>query len=161
MRVLSRTLTVIENALVVISIVYLFSIIGLITFDVIGRQLGTGSLPWIVEVAEYFLLFSTFMCSAWVLRERGHIVVDFIDGFLTENGLRRLRIAAYVVTFATVGYLLWFTGKLGLNYFQRGTSQGNFIMVPQWVLYGPIPVGIFLFLLELIRQFSRFLRKAG
>lgn len=158
-RALGRALTLVENMLALLSIIFLFLIVALITLDVVGRRIAGSSLPWIVEVAEYFLLFSTFMCSAWVLREGGHIAVDFIDNLLTANGLRRLRIGAYILTFLTTFYLLWFAGRLGLDYYQRQTMQGNFILVPQWILYAPVPVGISLFTFELARQFVKFWRQ--
>jgi C4-dicarboxylate transporter, DctQ subunit len=155
---LSRTLTRIENVLAVLSIAFLFAVVALITYDVLGRRVIGTSLPWIVEVSEYFLLFATFMNSAWVLREHGHIAVDFIDRFLSERGLKTLRISAYLLTFITTIYLLYFASRLGLDYYERQTLQGNFILVPQWIMYAPIPVGLTLFLIELGRQFSRFLR---
>lgn len=160
MKTLSKALTVTENALAKLSIGYLFFVVATITFDVIGRRFIGSSLPWIVEVAEYFLLFSAFMCSGWVLREKGHIVVDFIDNSLSEQGLKRLRVGAYAITFVTTLYILWFTSKLAWIYLERGSYEGNFVHVPQWIVYAPVPIGMALFLLELIRQFTWFLREA-
>lgn len=159
MRVLGKALTAVENALAALSISYLVGIVLLIAWDVVGRRITGTSIPWIVEVAEFFLLFSAFMCSSWVLRERGHIVVDFIDAFLSEQGLRMLRMLAFILSFLTTLYLLWFTSRLGLDYLERGSFQGNFVHVPQWIVYAPVPVGLVLFMLELVRQFFLLLRR--
>lgn len=109
-------------------------------------------MPWIIEVAEYYLLFATFMNSAWVLREGAHIQVDFFDNKLTERGKHRLTSVAHVVTLTTTIFVLYFAYKTMLTYFARGSLQGNFIMTPQWIIYAPIPIGLTLFLLELFRK---------
>lgn len=153
---LGRLLSAIENLLAVFSIAFLFLLVLIITADVVGRQVANFSMPWIVEVAEYFLLFSTFMTSAWVLREGGHISVDFFDRHLSPQGVRRLKAVAYMLTFLTALFVLWFSFQTTLRYYQRGSFQGNFVHVPQWLVYAPIPAGISLFSIELVRQISRF-----
>ena len=44
-------------------------IIVLICLDVALRDLGLGSLPWLIELSEYLMYAGTFLAAPWVLRQ--------------------------------------------------------------------------------------------
>lgn len=151
-RLLDRT----ENMIAALSAFALLGVVLLISADVFGRRLWGWSIPWIIEVAEYYLLFATFMNSAWVLRQGGHIEVEFFTK-LGVKGKRRLQGIAHILTLLTVLFVLYFTTQTVITYIQRGSIQGNFLVMPQWLVFAPIPVGLTLFLIELIRQIRRYI----
>ena len=49
-----------------------------ITIDVIGRNLGMGTLPWILEVSEYVLPLATFFVAPWLLYRNEHVRLDIL-----------------------------------------------------------------------------------
>ena len=48
----------------------------LVTGDVLGRNLGLGTLPWIVEASEYGLPLATFLIAPWLLARGSTSGVD-------------------------------------------------------------------------------------
>jgi TRAP-type C4-dicarboxylate transport system permease small subunit len=45
----------------------------LVCYDVIARNFGARSLPWIVEVTEYALPLATFLAAPWLMYRNEHI----------------------------------------------------------------------------------------
>src|SRR3989304_8023415 len=48
----------------------------LVTGDVVARNLGLGTLPWIIEVSEYSLPLATFLVAPWLLSRSEHVRLD-------------------------------------------------------------------------------------
>lgn len=46
--------------------------------DIVLRQLGVASMPWLVEVIEYVMYSGTFLAAPWVLRQGEHVRVDLV-----------------------------------------------------------------------------------
>ena len=72
-----------------------------IVVDVMMRYIFGKPMIWVYYVAEYILLYSTFLAAAYVLKQNRHVRVDIVVRMLSE----RQRI-----------YLSIFTGILGLFY---------------------------------------------
>jgi TRAP-type C4-dicarboxylate transport system permease small subunit len=47
-----------------------------ITLDVIARNIGLGSVPWMLEVSEYVLPLATFLVAPWLLYRNEHVRLD-------------------------------------------------------------------------------------
>src|SRR3989304_4445116 len=48
----------------------------LVPGDVVARNLGLGTLPWIIEVSEYSLPLATFLVAPWLLSRSEHVRLD-------------------------------------------------------------------------------------
>jgi len=72
-----------------------------IVVDVMMRYIFGKPMIWVYYIAEYILLYSTFLAAPYVLRQNRHVRVDIVVRMLSE----RHRI-----------YISIFTGILGLFY---------------------------------------------
>jgi TRAP-type C4-dicarboxylate transport system permease small subunit len=50
----------------------------LVCVDIVGRQFGIVSMPWLVEIIEYIMYGGTFLAAPWVLRQGEHVRVDLV-----------------------------------------------------------------------------------
>ena len=72
----------------------------LVTGDVLARNLGLGTLPWIIEVSEYSLPLATFLVAPWLLHRNEHVRLDVL--LTTPSGQQSVPLAA-VSAFADSG----------------------------------------------------------
>ena len=132
--------------------ILLFSIASVVT-DVILRIFFTRlSLPWVVEVNEYFLFAITFFSSVWCLRRGGHIRIDFIYELFSERTKELLSaITSYLGAVACIafcfygGYATWYS-------FVRGTHLFKFLKVPKYAFTLVICICAFLLAFEFMCQ---------
>ncbi len=47
-----------------------------VCWDVIARTFAGKPLTWVLEFTEYSLLYMTFLSTAWVLKDEGHVTND-------------------------------------------------------------------------------------
>ena len=62
----------------------------LVTGDVLARNLGLGTLPWILEVSEYGLPLATFLVAPWLLHRNEHVRLDVLLTALPRPAARLL-----------------------------------------------------------------------
>ena len=62
----------------------------LVTGDVVARNVGLGTLPWIVEVSEYVLPLATFLVAPWLLSRNEHVRLDVLLTALPPRVARAL-----------------------------------------------------------------------
>lgn len=124
-----------------------------IVADVSMRTVGYNSIQWYSAIAEYCLLFSTMCGAPWLVRHKGHVVVESLT--MVMPPLMRLIVAKIV-------YLLCILLSLLFVYFgwieMVGAFTGNeldlrSIDMPKWILFLPFPVGFSLVAIE----FGRYL----
>ena len=77
------------------------AILGLVTvavvWDVVARNLGARSLPWIVEATEYALPLATFLAAPWLMFRYEHVRLDLLATKLSKPNLMRVeRVTAAV-----------------------------------------------------------------
>jgi C4-dicarboxylate transporter, DctQ subunit len=128
-----------------------------ICYSVLVRFIWGTSVPWIVEISSYLMLYITFLCMAWLQSRDGHVRIDL---FTSKLGTRA-RAALDVFTSlggAVIGFILAWKGALvTLDYFRRDVTVIGILDTPQYLLLAIIPVGGALLLLEsILRTWSSF-----
>lgn len=123
----------------------------LIIVDVTLRTLGFRPFAFNLAVVEYGLLYFA-MCSApYLVRTRGHVVIEAIVAQLPN--LVRLFLAklVYLVCFGLCAIMTWYSVELLSGAIVRGAVDVRGINMPFWLLYLPLPVGFGLTGLEFLR----------
>lgn len=153
---LSRGLDRVEDALAGLVGAMLLVLILLIVYDVLGRQLGVGSAPWTVPLAEYYVICLTFLPAAWILRQNGHVAVDFVGSRIGPRRTRVLGLFTAAVALAACCVAGWFSLNLVLDDYQRGVvlNSGG-LSVSRWLTRAAIPIGFFLLAIEISRGLLR------
>jgi TRAP-type C4-dicarboxylate transport system permease small subunit len=137
------------KALAVIAAVLLGVTAFAVTFDVVARNLGFGTVPWILEVSEYVLPLATFLVAPWLLYRNEHIRLDVLLGVWPW-----LRHVVHVVGFAVSAVLVVY----GVRTIQNSAAQSSMVfksvVFPEWWLYVPVPLCFGLLAIEFLRRLA-------
>jgi len=151
MSTVSKIYSGLINGLAIIAGLMLAVILAGIVFDVTIRTLGYNSLQWYSAVAEYCLLFSTMLAAPWLVRLKGHVVVESL--FLAMPPKARLVMAkfAYLVCIG-LSLLFAYYGLLEMvETFGSKELDIRSIDMPKWILFVPFPLGFSLIAVEFLR----------
>ena len=149
-------LEIVHRAMAWIAVACILFMMFAICYSVVLRYLWDRSAPWVVEISSYLMLYITFLATAWLQRQEGHVEVDLFLG----NAKPRTRAGFKAVTYlggAIVGFILAWKGMMvTLDYFKRGVTLIGILDTPQFLLMAIIPIGGVLLLLEFILQIWRY-----
>ena len=136
----------------VVAALLLGALAVLVTGDVIARNLGLGTLPWIIEVSEYSLPLATFLVAPWLLSRSEHVRLDTLITALPPAAGRVLeRIADGVGLLICVVFVVY-GAKAIASSAQQGSMVIKAIVFPEWWLYAPVPVCFALLAIEFVRR---------
>lgn len=121
-----------------------------ITIDVIGRNVGLGTLPWILEVSEYVLPLATFFIAPWLLYRNEHVRLDIL--VQTRPWLGH---AANGVGLAVCAVLVVYGVRTIANSATQGAMIFKSVVFPEWWLYLPVPLCFGLLTIEFVRRLAR------
>ncbi|MDP3084111.1 MAG: TRAP transporter small permease [Rubrivivax sp.] len=132
------------------------AVVGVVTLlvcvDVVGRNLGWGSLPWILEITEYALPVLTLAAAPWLMWRNQHVRLDLLGMVLGPVGQRRAdRISAAVGLAVSLAFV-WYGIAALLDSRQAGSLVLKTLMFPEWWLFVPVPIGFALLGLECARR---------
>jgi TRAP-type transport system small permease protein len=120
-----------------------------ITLDVLGRNIGLGTLPWILEVSEYVLPLATFLVAPWLLRRNEHVRLDIL-----LSAWPRLGHVTNVLGLAVCAVLVLYGVRTILNSAQQGAMVFKSVVFPEWWLYAPVPLCFSLLAIEFVRRLA-------
>lgn len=124
-----------------------------IVADVTIRTVGYNSIQWYSAIAEYCLLFSTMCGAPWLVRLKGHVVVESLT--MVMPPLLRMIVAKLVYVLCILLSLLFvYYGWIEMvAAFAAGELDLRSIDMPKWLLFVPFPLGFSLVAIE----FGRYL----
>jgi len=120
-----------------------------ITLDVVGRNVGLGTLPWILEVSEYVLPLATFLVAPWLLRHNAHVRLD-----IPLQAWPRAGHVTNVVGLAVCAVLVVYGVRTILNSAEQGAMVFKSVVFPEWWLYAPVPLCFALLAVEFVRRLA-------
>jgi TRAP-type C4-dicarboxylate transport system permease small subunit len=123
-----------------------------VTLDVVARNVGLGTLPWILEVSEYMLPLATFLVAPWLLRRNEHVRLDALLHLVGGRAGRALERAANGVGLAVCAVLVVYGARTIFNSAQQGAMVLKSVVFPEWWLYAPVPVCFLLLAFEFGRR---------
>jgi len=130
-----------------------FALIALATtWDVLLRNLAGGTLAGLGDLVEYILFVATFLAAPWLLRENGHVQVDFLVAALPAPLRRSVRRAANAVGLAVCAVLLVFAARVAWTSWTDHNMVLKTLVFPEWWLYAVIVVSMALLSLEFLRR---------
>ncbi|MFQ5973672.1 MAG: TRAP transporter small permease [Alphaproteobacteria bacterium] len=127
----------------------------MVAVDVLIRDTGAGSLPWVLEVAEYILYISTFLAAPWVLAQNAHVRVDVFVNLLGPEGSRVADAAVNVVGLAISLVMLYFGFTAAFDAYRIGSLIFKELIVPEWWLLSVIPFSAALLSAEFCLRVAR------
>lgn len=127
----------------------------LVTGDVVARNLGVGTLPWILEVSEYGLPLATFLVAPWLLYRNEHVRLDVLLTAIPAPAARALDRFSDVVGLGVSVVFVIYGGRAVASSAQQGSMVIKSVVFPEWWLYAPVPVCFAFLAIEFIRRLVR------
>jgi len=131
------------------------AVVLLVCYDVLARNLGTGSLPWIVEVTEYALPLATFLAAPWLMYRNEHIRLDLLGATLSPAKMAIVDRVAAVFGLAVSLAIAWYGVAVILDSRGTGALVIKSLVFPEWWLFVPVPVCFGLLAIECLRRLVR------
>jgi TRAP-type C4-dicarboxylate transport system permease small subunit len=108
-----------------------------------------------VALTEYALLYFTMAAAPWLVRQRGHIVVEILHARLPLRA-RRIADTAILVSCVMVTLLVGvIAGFLAVEAAIRGEVEVRSLDAPRWALFAPMSAGFALMGVEYLRLLVR------
>jgi TRAP-type C4-dicarboxylate transport system permease small subunit len=126
----------------------------LVTGDVVARNVGLGTLPWILEASEYVLPVATFLVAPWLLRHGQHVRLDALLTALPPRLARLLDRLADAIGLAVCAVFVVYGAKAIASSAQQGSLVIKSVVFPEWWLYAPVPLAFALLAIEFVRRLA-------
>ena len=133
----------------------------LIAWDVIARNLGLQPPASTVALTEYALLYFTMAAAPYLVRVRGHIVVEVLYRRLGATARRWLDRAVLSLCVMICVVMSALATMLAVEAFTRGEIDVRSLDTPRWLLFVPLVVGFGLMGTEFLRLLLRHESLAG
>lgn len=123
--------------------------LGLLTIavalDVIMRYVFNSPLTGVKQFAEYALVWFCFLSVGWVLIEKKHVAITYLEQAMCSKSKMRERRFSVFIDLMCLCYtlpLLWLSGKtVWVEFWQRTVISGEAGGVPTFAAYFCIPIG--------------------
>lgn len=117
------------------------------------RFVLNGSTIWQTEAVIYLVIAATLIGLAYVQRLRGHVNVDLVPLALRPRARRVLAGAMLLASITIVAIMLFYGAEFWHLAFERGWRSDTVWGVRLWIPYLSLPLGLGLFLLQLVADF--------
>jgi TRAP-type C4-dicarboxylate transport system permease small subunit len=138
--------------------IFIFAML-LVCTEVITRYGLNKPIGWAIEVCEYILVGIASLGMAWLLKEEGHVKVDFVVNRFNPKsqalitGITSALAAAAVLIIASYGLLET------VHLMEMGAAETGLLRIPKAYLLFPLSIGTFLFFIQLVRRSYKHLRR--
>ncbi len=114
------------------------------------RAVLNKSTIWQTEVVIYLMIGATLIGLPYVQKLRGHVGVDLMQTLLPLRMRRMLSAITLVITGVMIAVMVWYGYEMWHLAWARNWKSETVLAVPLWIPYLAIPVGFFLFFLQLV-----------
>ncbi len=101
------------------------------------------------EYSAYGLAIIIFLGAGYCLKERGHIRITLVLGFLPEKLAKIIAVAATALTTVFMGYICYYLIKMTLAAYRYGSTSGTLTETPLWIPQAIMCLGAVVFCLQL------------
>jgi TRAP-type C4-dicarboxylate transport system permease small subunit len=150
--VLGRALSVCNNIIVVLSAVALIAACIILSYSVLGRALFHSPNYWQDEAAVFLLVGATFMTSAYVQSQRGHVSIEAFVGLLSARANAVRLWLVDVASLAFCAFFAWKSWTLAHEAYVDGQVSNSMWSPPLAIPYVLMALGMTLLCLQLLLQ---------
>ena len=151
MKAIARAYDTLISGLAVVAGLLLAAIVVVVALDVVLRTAGFQPPAMTTAFGEYSLLFATMLASPWLVRARGHIVIESLV-LIIPGALRRwIERLVLLLCIALCVTLAWVAFDMGLESLGRGDIDIRAIDMPKWILFASMAIGFAVMAIEFLR----------
>lgn len=138
------------NACGLFAALVLAVVVALVCYDVLARNLGSGNLPWIVEVSEFSLPLVTLVAAPWLMYRGEHVKLDLLAS--RPALVARLdRLASAIALLVSV-VLVYSSVLVIIDSYRARALVIKSLVFAEWWLFVPVPICFALLALECLRR---------
>lgn len=126
----------------------------LVTADVVARNIGLGTIAWVVEASEYSLPVATLLAAPWLLHRNEHVRLDVLLLALPAPLVRAIGRCADATGALICAVFVWYGLKLILDSARIDSIVVKTLAIPEWWQYALVPVCFFLLAVEFLRRLA-------
>lgn len=123
-----------------------------VSANTLGRYLFGVTSSELFEITEFTMLWMTFLGTAWLLKNDGHVRVDLVVSRLNQRHQAMLKTIASAISVILLGFMIWYSAKVMLQDLQTGYILSGVLRPPKWPIEIVIPTGFFLLLIQVARN---------
>jgi TRAP-type C4-dicarboxylate transport system permease small subunit len=113
------------------------------------RTLRIGEPDWILPTTEYAMLFIGTLGAPWLLRERGHIVIDVVRVSVSPEARRAMAYIVAACSTVLFALLVYFT--VPVMRASWGEYEMRAYMMPKALLFAPVGIAFALLAIGFFR----------
>jgi len=149
---IERGLALCNNIIVVIAAIALIAACAILSYSVLGRALFHSPNYWQDEAAVFLLVGATFMTSAYVQQQRGHIGIEAFVGLLSPT-VNRVRLwLVDVASLLFCAFFAWKSWTLAHEAWVDGQVSNSMWSPPLAVPYVLMATGMTLLCVQILLQ---------
>ena len=108
-----------------------------------------------VALTEYAMLYFTMAAAPYLVRTKGHIVVEILYQRISPAGRRKLDRLILVLCMLIALAVSALALILLIEALQRGEIEVRSLDAPRWIIFAPLTVGFLLMATEFLRLLLR------
>lgn len=156
MKGMLRLLDRIEGIFAGVAIFILVIVTLAVCLEVVMRYAFNSPLIFVVEIAEYALLYITFLGTAWTLRNNGHVRVDIMLGLFSQTTRRVFGVISSGLG-VVISLVLTIWGVLVTwDKFSSDAYKPTVLEFPTWIVVIVIPIGSIILGLRFARNLAEY-----
>jgi TRAP-type C4-dicarboxylate transport system permease small subunit len=149
---LARLLDLCNRVIVILAGIALVAACAILSYSVLSRALFKSPNYWQDEAAVFLLVGTTFLTSAYVQSQRGHVSIEAFVGLMSPL-VNRIRL--WLVDFASLAFCAFFTWKswtLAQEAYVDGQVSNSMWSPPLAIPYSLMALGMSLLCIQLLLQ---------
>jgi TRAP-type C4-dicarboxylate transport system permease small subunit len=147
-----RGLAVCNNIIVVLAAIAMIAACAILSYSVVGRALFHSPNYWQDEAAVFLLVGATFMTSAYVQQQRGHIGIEAFVGLLSPMANRVRLWLVDLVSFLFCAFFAWKSWTLAHEAWVDGQVSNSMWSPPLAIPYVLMAMGMTLLCVQILLQ---------
>ena len=147
-----RALFLINKILIFLAALALIAACAILSYSVLGRALFHLANYWQDEAAVFLLVGATFMTSAFVQSQRGHIGIEAFVGLLSPLANRVRLWLVDVVSLLFCAFFAWKSWTLAYEAWDEGQVSNSMWSPPLDIPYGLMACGMTLLCAQILLQ---------
>lgn len=159
MESLDRGLAKAHKLLIGIGCALLIGLVVSVNTDLFLRSVFRSPVEGMSEMTEIILLYITFLGTAWVYREDGHVVVDLLVYEIYAKAKKALLVLNNAIVGVVALVLVYYGTLATFDHYARGVRNVSVLETPMALIIFIIPVGSLVLLLEVVVKIWKTLRK--
>jgi TRAP-type C4-dicarboxylate transport system permease small subunit len=141
-----------NQVIVVLAAIAMIAACAILSYSVLGRALFQSPNYWQDEASVFLLVGTTFMTSAWVQQQRGHIGIEAFVGLLSPLANRIRLWLVDVASLAFCSFFAWKSWTLAREAWTDGQVSNSMWSPPLAIPYVLMALGMTLLCAQILLQ---------